>query len=51
MSKLEKVAGLVGLILLVAFFTPYVVKLPQADITLILLGGLGLAAYDFFSSK
>lgn len=41
-----------NLLLLVAFFTPYVHKLPQiADITLILLGGLALAGYDFFTSK
>jgi hypothetical protein len=50
MKKVERLAGLVGLVLLVAFFAPYVFKLPQLDITLILLGGLGLAAYDFWSS-
>lgn len=50
MKKFEKLAGLVGLLLLVAFFAPYVHKLPQIDITLILLGGLGLAAYDFWTS-
>jgi hypothetical protein len=51
MSKLEKFAGLLGLLLLVAFFAPYVIKLPQLDITLILLGGLVLAGYDFFTKK
>ncbi|MCU0939037.1 MAG: hypothetical protein MUC86_07800 [Burkholderiaceae bacterium] len=50
MKKFEKLAGLVGLLLLVAFFAPYVHKLPQLDISLILLGGLGLAAYDFWTS-
>jgi len=50
MKKFEKLAGLVGLLLLVAFFAPYVHKLPQIDISLILLGGLGLAAYDFWTS-
>ena len=40
----------IGLLLLVAFFVPYVVKLPQLDITLILLGGLGLAGYDYFTA-
>jgi len=50
MKRVERLAGLVGLLLLVAFFAPYVFKLPQLDITLILLGGLGLAAYDFWSS-
>lgn len=50
MKKIEKLAGLVGLLLLVAFFAPFVVKLTQIDITLILLGGLALAGYDFFTS-
>lgn len=51
MMRTERLAGLVGLLLLAAFFGPYVYKLPQLDITLILLGGLGLAAYDFWTSK
>ena len=51
MKKLEKLAGLVGLLLLAAFFAPYVHKLPQVDISLILLGGLALAGYDFLTSK
>jgi hypothetical protein len=51
MKKFERLAGFVGLALLVAFFAPYVVKLPQVDITLILLGGLALAGYDFWTSK
>jgi hypothetical protein len=29
--------------------SPYVLKLPQIDITLILLGGLALAAFDYFT--
>jgi hypothetical protein len=36
--------------LLMAFFTPYVLKLPQLDITLILIGGMVLAVFDFFSA-
>jgi len=51
MSKIEKLAGFIGLLLLVAFFAPFVVKLPQLDISLILLGGLALAGYDFLTSK
>lgn len=51
MKNLEKVFGLIGLALLVAFFAPYVHKLPQLDISLILLGGLALATYDFFTTK
>ncbi|MDZ7591312.1 MAG: hypothetical protein U5L05_11665 [Rubrivivax sp.] len=50
MKKIEKLAGLVGLLLLVAFFAPYVHKLPQIDISLILLGGIGLAVYDFWTT-
>lgn len=51
MKKIEKLAGLLALLMLVAFFAPYVHKLPQLDISLILLGGIGLAAYDFWTSK
>jgi hypothetical protein len=51
MKGFERLAGFVGLLLLVAFFAPYVIKLPQLDITLILLGGLALAGYDFFTSR
>jgi hypothetical protein len=50
MNKIERLAGFVGLLLLIAFFAPYVWKLPQLDITLILLGGLVLATYDFWTS-
>ena len=49
--KLGRITGLIGLLLLVAFFAPYVVKLPQLDITLILLGGLALAVYDYFTAR
>ena len=51
MKSTERYTGLIGLILLVAFFTPYVLKIPQIDITLILLLGLALAANDYFTSK
>lgn len=51
MKGFERLAGFVGLLLLVAFFAPYVHKLPQIDITVILLGGLALAGYDFFTSR
>ena len=50
MKTFEKFAALVGLLLLVAFFAPYVHKLPQLDISLILLGGIGLAVYDFWTT-
>lgn len=51
MKKMERVAGFVGLMLLAAFFVPYILKLPQIDITAILTAGLALAAYDFLTSK
>jgi hypothetical protein len=50
MKSLERFTGLVGLVLMAVFLLPYIFKLPQLDITLILLGGLGLAAFDYFSS-
>jgi hypothetical protein len=50
MKKIERLAGFLGLLLLLAFFAPFIHKLSQLDITLILLGGGALAAYDFFSS-
>lgn len=50
MKSLERYTGLIALILMAAFLVPYILKLPQLDITLILLGGLGLAVYDYLSS-
>jgi hypothetical protein len=50
MKSLERYTGLIGLILMGAFLAPYIFKLPQLDITLILLGGLGLAVFDYISS-
>jgi hypothetical protein len=51
MSRMERFAGLVGLLLLVAFFAPFVHKLTQLDITVILLGGVVLATLDFLTAK
>ncbi|MCE2780919.1 hypothetical protein [Limnohabitans sp.] len=50
MKSLERFTGLLGLALVAAFLLPYIYKLPQLDITLILLGGLGLAVFDYWSS-
>ena len=50
MKNVERTTGLIGLILLAAFFAPYILKLPQLDITLIMLMGVALAAYDYFTS-
>ena len=50
MKSIERFTGLPGLVLMAAFLLPYILKLPQLDITLILLCGLGLAIYDYFTS-
>lgn len=50
MNPLQRVTGLIALILMAAFLVPYIMKLPQLDITVILLGGLALAVYDYLSS-
>lgn len=50
MKPLQRITGLIGLILMAAFLVPYIMKLPQLDITVILLGGLGLAVYDYLTS-
>lgn len=49
-TKKTKLGGFIGLVLLLAFFTPYVLKLPQLDITLILIGGMVLAIFDFITA-
>lgn len=51
MKSLERYTGLIGLILMAAFLVPYVLKLPQWDIGLILMGGLCLAVFDYLSPK
>jgi|GEM_PF-310236 hypothetical protein len=47
-TQKTRLGGLVALLLLLAFFTPYVLKVSQIDITVILLGGMALALADFF---
>ena len=49
--KVERFAAFVGLLLLIAFFVPYVVKVQQLDILIILLGGIVLAVIDFLTTK
>ena len=51
MKSLQRVTGVIGLLLMAAFLLPDIFKLPQLDITLILMGGLSLAIFDFFSSN
>lgn len=50
MKSLRRITGFIGLMLMAAFLLPYIAKLPQLDITIILMGGLGLAVYDYFSA-
>ncbi len=51
MKSLQRITGFIGLLLLSAYLLPYIFKLPQLDIPLILMGGLSLAVFDFFSSN
>lgn len=51
MKSLERYTGLIGLILMAAFLLPYIWKLPQLDITLILVGGLCMAIFDYFTAN
>lgn len=50
MKSIERIAGFAALILLLMFFGPYIHKLKEIDITLILLGGAALVAFDFWTS-
>lgn len=51
MKLLRRFTGLIGLCLMAAFLVPYILKLPQLDIGIILMGGLALAVFDFISSN
>lgn len=46
-----RLMSLIALLMLLAFLAPYIYKLSQWDITLVLLGGAGLAIYDFLKYK
>lgn len=46
-----KIFNLVALALLVLFFVPYVLKLQQLDLTLLLLGGIAMPIYDLLSNQ
>jgi len=41
----------IALVLLALFFAPYIMKLQQIDLLTILVIGLAMPAYDFFSGK
>jgi hypothetical protein len=47
----HRISHIIALLLLIAFFMPYIIKLPQLDITLVLLGGLVLAVYDLITTR
>lgn len=47
--KLSKFTDLVALLMLLAFLAPYIYKLKQIDITVVLFLGAALAIYDFIS--
>ncbi|MBX3611598.1 MAG: hypothetical protein KF871_17015 [Hydrogenophaga sp.] len=41
----------VALCLLVLFFLPYVIKLQQVDLIIVLLAGIAMPVYDFIRNK
>lgn len=41
----------IALLLLVLFFLPYIVKLQQTDLIIVLLAGIAMPVYDFFRHK
>jgi hypothetical protein len=47
--NVSRLSNFIALLLLAAFFLPYIFKLTQIDITIVLVCGLGLAVYDFIS--
>jgi hypothetical protein len=51
MKSLQRVTGLIGLILMAAFLLPYIFKLPQLDITLILMDWAWLSSITFLPTR
>ncbi len=49
--KLERFTNLIALLLLLAFLVPYIHKLSQIDITLVLIAGAALAVIDFLTPQ
>ena len=47
----KRLINLLALALLGLFFLPYIVKLKQWDLLLLLVGGLALPIYDFLTDK
>lgn len=47
----KRLYNLLALLMLGLFFLPYIVKIKQWDLVLLLICGLALPVYDFFTSK
>jgi len=50
MSFFKTLVGLCGLVLLIAFMAPPVIKLKALSLGLIVLIGLAMAGYEFYES-
>jgi hypothetical protein len=46
-----RIYNFIALVLLALFFLPYVLKVQEWDLIFILIVGLALPTYDFFTSK
>lgn len=47
----KRIFNYVAMVLLALFFLPYVWKLQQLDLILVLLGGLAMPLYDLLSNQ
>jgi hypothetical protein len=47
----NRLYNLIALVLLGLFFLPYIIKIKQWDLVLLLICGLALPAYDFLTTK
>lgn len=47
----KRIYNLIALLLLALFFAPYIIKLQQWDLLLLLIGGLVLPAVEFFTGN
>lgn len=46
-----KIYSVTALVLLALFFLPFVLKLQQLDLTVLLLGGIAMPLYDLLSNQ
>lgn len=46
--KFKVISGLIGLVMLVAFLAPPVIKLQKFALAVVVLIGVAMAAYEFF---